>query len=246
MERPIGYYYYRSELVKEMKNKLEEKSRPFVPVLMELKQYWKNIPKYTRGYKYGYEYGYALPIHPNVYKYQNPSTTSKTSSWYYYKERHNPDFIPIITKALKQTCVMEKVGDKWVHGNQKDDWQTWDDERLKNELRHSSVYRYIEHEISSLKKKKADGLVHIKLQTKIETKVSYPIVLRLKRWDKVTKETSNKGLQANTHNYLNWCFDSYASCDDLKVYCKQNGFKPEKKKKYKYGDYAEWILHTLE
>ena len=34
--------------------------------------------------------------------------------------------------------------------------------------------------------------------------------------------------------------------EDLENLCIENGFKKEKKKKYQYGDYANWFLHNLE
>lgn len=76
----------------------------------------------------------------------------------------------------------------------------------------------------------------------------------LKYWDKTSMITSNKGLKAISiwtyadKNYKcrgNWRFGGITA-GDLEIFCKINGFKKEKGKKYQYGDYANWFLHILE
>lgn len=89
-----------------------------------------------------------------------------------------------------------------------------------------------------------------KMNYKINNR-SYYNILNLKKWDKETKKTSNKDLKADTtytwsDNYSSkgWVFGGIKS-DDIENFSLINGFKKEKKKKYNYGDYAEWILHKL-
>jgi len=74
----------------------------------------------------------------------------------------------------------------------------------------------------------------------------------LKNYNPTTKKTSNKNLKAVAYygsvNYqgrsCGWVFGGI-SASQIEKFCIQNGFIKEKKKKYQYGDYAEWILKTL-
>jgi hypothetical protein len=79
----------------------------------------------------------------------------------------------------------------------------------------------------------------------------------LKKYNKAGK-TSNRGLTAiQFYKYENnkavnvenkdrggWQLDGLTA-GSLKRFVIQNGFKFEKDKKYTYGDYANWVLHTL-
>jgi hypothetical protein len=82
----------------------------------------------------------------------------------------------------------------------------------------------------------------------------------LKRWDKVTKKTSNAGLKADTtyswsddYSRGGWTFGGI-TVDTLEyLYRVNNGLKSNATKDasgnkitLKYGDYAEWYLHKLE
>lgn len=76
----------------------------------------------------------------------------------------------------------------------------------------------------------------------------YYSVLNIKRWDKNTKKTSNKGLKADTtyswsdwYGRGGWTFNGL-DASHMEAICLKNGFKKEKGKKYNYGDYAEWYL----
>ena len=77
--------------------------------------------------------------------------------------------------------------------------------------------------------------------------------INLKRWNKITKKSTNKGcvaVSAWSHHYetggnrSGWTLDGFKA-PDLEYFVIKNGFKKEKGKKYQYGDYAEWLLHTL-
>jgi hypothetical protein len=80
------------------------------------------------------------------------------------------------------------------------------------------------------------------------SRLSYYSVLNIKRWDKNTKKTSNKGLKADTtYSWTDgfgrggWTFGGL-DASNMEDICLKNGFKKEKGKKYQYGDYAEWYL----
>jgi hypothetical protein len=67
-------------------------------------------------------------------------------------------------------------------------------------------------------------------------------IMRFKNWNTTTKLTSNKGLSIN--NFYR-TFESI-KLDDLQHFCFQNGLNKKISKNYKYGNYAEWVYHTLE
>jgi len=74
----------------------------------------------------------------------------------------------------------------------------------------------------------------------------------LKYYNPMTKKTSNKKLKAikyyDCENYqgrkCGWEFGGITAYG-IEKFCIQNGFIKDKKTKYQYGDYAEWILKTL-
>jgi hypothetical protein len=108
---------------------------------------------------------------------------------------------------------------------------------------------------------KPEELVKVKVLNKTMnyklTPTHYCNATFLKKYNNEGK-TSNKGLTAiHFYKYENnsavkvenadrggWELNGLtAGC--LKAFVKQNGFKFEKDKKYTYGDYANWVLHTL-
>lgn len=80
----------------------------------------------------------------------------------------------------------------------------------------------------------------------------------IKYYDATTGKTTNKGLKAiHFYTYENnekkdvekadrggWVFGGL-KVEDMKDFVKKNGFNFEKGKKYTYGDYANWVLKTL-
>ena len=101
-----------------------------------------------------------------------------------------------------------------------------------------------------------DNLIQIRVKigsmNLTKTQMHYYSPSNLKHWSKTTLKPSNKGLIADTtYSWTEhwgrggWTFGGITA-EDLENLCIENGFKKEKKKKYQYGDYANWYLHKLE
>lgn len=84
--------------------------------------------------------------------------------------------------------------------------------------------------------------------------ISYYSPLRWKKWSKITQKTTEKGMNCELTTYSNTTttfmedkrLERGVLADEMKQYAIQNGFPIVKKQKYYYGDYAMWILKTLE
>ena len=85
------------------------------------------------------------------------------------------------------------------------------------------------------------------------TPISHFNALNLKYWDNKTMKTSNKHLKANdayifynydTNHKQGWVFGGITT-NEIDNFCFKNGLDKKQAKKYKYGDFGNWILHTL-
>jgi hypothetical protein len=88
------------------------------------------------------------------------------------------------------------------------------------------------------------------------TPFKYESVLNYKKWDKITKKTSLKGLKANTTwtwtepkrdgeegraRTGGWTFGGFCA-NSIEYNAVENGFKKKKGQKYNYGDFAEFLM----
>jgi len=160
----------------------------------------------------------------------------------YYNRHHKLKGDKLKTKITDEEMATELNAQYWAMGSElKYEADNFITESSYNAMKHSSVYSpYI------IKKRILRKTMNYKL-----TPRKYGDALNLKHWSKTTKNPTNKGLKADTtYTYHNgsvkgWTFGGW-DADSLKKFAKVNGFVFEKGKKYQYGDYAKWVLHTLQ
>lgn len=174
----------------------------------------------------------------------------KTNYIYWVSELH-----PIIYNAYnwKRSDILNTKFPK------KDD-ETYDEyEKRKSNFQHLIHKADQGHPLTGPYYKDGEKLIWIKLRVVSHT-LNYEYVkpynydaTGLKHYNPTTKKTSNKHLIAVKYygsvNYqgrkCGWEFGGITA-HSIERFCIQNGFVKEKKKKYQYGDYAEWMLKTLQ
>jgi hypothetical protein len=185
-----------------------------------------------------YKYQYVLPTHSRVVYYfddYNPKHKNEKIYKIQYSIKHYADH-PVVKYLIQKSL---KTGEDAT--GLLADW-----ERMRDIMDMVVPYKYAPDEIKPylIKRRASIGTMDL-----TKTPTSYYSLLNLKPWDKATKKTSNKGLKADTtYNWTTdygttrgWRFGGIQSgC--LAGICKKNGLVEEKKKKYNYGDYAEWYM----
>jgi len=231
-------------------------------------QYYGKLLDYPTYKGEMYCYKYVLPSYRGVKWYFKKEGAIKNN--YQFCESDIMDYIkhPIVSYIVK-TCIKEKYD--WDYNYR---YQTIHKikEILTQHIGYSKEtskyfdYTYQEQVYKTLNEKYNNiNDIHpsikdylIKIKCKVgsmdltKTQRHYFNPLNLKFWDKTTLKTSNKGLKADTtYSWTEewgrggWKFGGITA-DELEHICIINGFKKEKKKKYQYGDYANWYLHNLE
>lgn len=220
-----------------------------------------------------YKYDYVMPSHKKIrYYFDNPETNKKAYTLF---DNMIIEYIkhPVISYCIKTTISdiynwdINDLSDTTI--NQiKDILKTkkkWTDKTYK-EILCNKLYKE-KYNIKDVPDYMKSRLIKIRFEIgKMDLKQSpvyYYNPKNLKYWDKKTMKTSNKGLKADTtyswsddYSRGGWTFGGI-SADDLERICVINGFKIEKEiriknekeklknKKYKYGEFANWFLHTL-
>jgi len=263
----ISYYHLHRKVIDELNANPVKEIKWFNIVLIELRQklnsmmyeYGKrlNYPTY-KGEMYCYKY--VLPSYIKVkWYFKNEYDISPV---YRLFENSFTDHIkhPIVSYFIK-TCIKDiydwdyDYSDITIHKIKQilkykiNSTETYN-ERVYKKL--NEKYNNINDIHSSIK----DYLIKIRIKIGSmdlkKTQRHYYSPLNLKYWDKTTLKTSNKGLKADTtyswsdeYSRGGWTFGGITS-NDLEKCCVYNGFIKEKKKKYQYGDYANWYLYKLE
>lgn len=236
-----------NRVVKELKYK---PINWFKFVLLEMKSKFRNRGDLKSQYigtsfepKYDgkmYDYKWVFPTHTRLKEYYK--NQDGKGIWYLSNN--------VFTQLLKKgNAEMAYLMDKHYSYTK---WREVDDKRLK-EIINEIWYKGLEKLLSESYTKRIPNLTMYKIRVKIGTMdlsksvMDYYSVLNLKRWDKKTKKTSNKGLKADTtyswsdgYGRGGWTFGGLQA-GALQRICIQNGFKD--KKGCQYGDYAEWYLN---
>lgn len=227
-------------------------------------------PKYSGKM---YEYKYVLPSHRRVkYYFDKPNTNKKS---YCLFENDIFEYIkhPVISYSI-QSAIKNVYGwdtndtSSITIGEIKNILKT----KVKysteyyNDILHNYLYRE-KYNPKNVPDKIKPYLIKVRFEVGkmdlTKTPRTYYDIKNLKWWDKTTLKTSNKGLKADTTYSWSedgsrggWTFGGITA-DDLERICLLNGFKIEKEikikngkekskdKKYQYGDFANWFLHTL-
>jgi hypothetical protein len=266
-------YYLRQKVIEEFKSKPVKEINMFKIVLIELKQkqnqmlyqYGKRLdyPSY-KGQMYNYQY--VLPTYQKIkWYFKKPDYTKPDYQFF------ENDIITYIKNPIVSYVVKTNINDvlKWDN-----DYSENAINEIKKILKQKPKYsNQTYQEIVFKKLNEKFNLTHkgslkpylIKIKLSIgsmdltKTQRNYYNPLNLKYWDKTTFKTSNKGLKADTtyswsddYHRGGWKFGGITA-DDLELICLRNGFKvdkemrkgKEKDKKYQYGEFANWYLHTL-
>jgi hypothetical protein len=228
MEIDFSDYEYRRNL----RENYEKRSRKWGFIMLELKQHFIKNPKLTGNV---YEYRYIHHLHDKHIiekewraKWKDPYVLIQLTRIYNMFKKNEEDKKIMLTPddSQKEYSNLKKI---------------YDMDDVDVDKTYFSNYN------------KENGIT-IKIRQRIKTldyKASIIFdysAINLKRWNKITKKTTNKGCVAvsawSWTDRKGWTLDGFTA-PDLKWFVKQNGFKEEKGKKYQYGDYAEWLLHTL-
>ena len=236
-----------NRVLKELKSRVPKPINWFAFVLLELNDYFKKRPIYFRGKMY--EYRWVLPTYSRIEKYYKDD---KGNTIY----RMSKD--EFLKRLLKKNPVMEFAMDTFGNQiyNKEGKWRDMNNVELlkyvdKHWINRSGGCDILKTLNETFCKRKAN-VPMFRMKFEIgrmdlsKTPIARYSVLNLKRWDKKTKKTSNKGLKADTtyswsENGMRggWTFDGIC-VDNLKMLYKQNGMKIAKG--MQYGDYAEWYL----
>jgi len=235
--------------------------------MIELKQYLSDREFFNTSFHksketgYIYEYKYVLPTHAKIREYKKGLTYNERNikAWSVIENKivkqKDPLYIELVSHFINvyyntpHTELTKEIIDS-LNKEQKDEITKclFDGERKKYTKKMRPMFnKYAVKKRFVLKTKKYNTLDR-----------SENSIIFLKSWSKITKKTSNKGLKAivgdiDTNykgNSCGWTFEGYIDLDQIKWLCYTNGL-PEKDSKgkqikYLYGDYAEWLLHTLE
>jgi hypothetical protein len=229
--------YLRKKVILDLQSNFDRPRDWFAIVLLELKQKMKtHTIKMTARM---YEYHYVLPTHPRVVYYFDyyDATNPRHKKEYkiQYSIRHYADH-PVVKYLIQSNLRKGEDASSLL-----DDW-----ERMRDITNRIHSHKSVPDEIKPylIRVRMSIGTMDLR-----QTPTPYSSILNLKPWDKATKKTSNKGLKADTT--YNWTTDYGStkgwkfggiSAGSLAGICKKNGLIEEKKKKYQYGDYAEWYM----
>jgi hypothetical protein len=235
----MGTLYLRKKLILDLESNYERPRNWFMIVLLELKQKMKTHK--IRGRIY--EKHYVFLTHSKIRNYfVNPqsSTQNKIEK---FQDWNIKDFIdhPILKYSMKHLLKPGQDAATYIGEN-------YENKKIVLGLL-SNVQPDYKKVPADLKPYMIKIRFHISTMDLTKTPIHYDSIFNFKQWDKTTKKTSNKGLKADTTytctnwngNPSGWSFGG-TSADSLSYMCEQNGFKADKKKKYNYGDYAEWYL----
>lgn len=240
------------EFRRSTRERYEKKSRKMGFLILDLKDY---IKKYMNNYG-------DIVFKGNVYKYQYIRKTNTRVKNYYKDLGCYRNIYKLILQDKYATNYFIKL-----YNLKKKTELT----ELEPNMDYNFIYEFLNLEDSKEVKKmmidyldatsdKYDEQEGFVLRVKyLYKKLDYKGIMRrywspsnLKYWNKTTMVVSSKGLKADTtwsysdKNYRGgWRFGGITAVD-LEHFCKKNGFKTEKGKKYQYGDYANWFLHILE
>ena len=150
----------------------------------------------------------------------------------------------IIEEYYKRECPNyknEKDLDNWLSK----DWSS----NMKILTNYLNTYKDKPNELNILKIRKA-----YKTMNYLKTPKYHYDATNIKFFDKETKKPNNRGLEADksyiyyddeTNHLKGWKFNGI-TVDEIKIFCYNNGLNKKLSKHYKYGDYANWILKTLD
>lgn len=252
--RTLGDYVRHKAVIEELKSKEVMTIRPFSIVVLELKEKLKTLNSYLGEPIYGgnmYEYRWVYPFNRCIMSYyKGIKNWEWEGSGEFIKRMNLPEFDDVVTKYIL------------LHNEVKDD-----PEKIKEYIKkYYGTTRFADIRNTKYHTRGTPNIKRIKIRVVIGTmnynggSSFYYHPRNLKRWDKVTKKTSNAGLKADTtYSWSNeygrggWSFGGI-TIDTLEhLYRVNNGLKPNatkdatgKKITLKYGDYAEWYLHKLE
>lgn len=271
--RNISYYHLHRKVIEELKSKPVKEIKWFNIVLIELKEKQNSIMyKYGKRLDYPtykgemYTYKYVLKGHKNVRWFFNNQYKKCVNIFpYNFSDIYTENITDPIISYIVKDCIEE------IYNWNDNDYSEKTINEVKQILRQKiekSNETYEERAFKLLNKTYDETdmryisvfLVEnlIKIRVKIgsmnltKTEMDFYSPLNLKYWSKTTLKPSNKGLIADTtYSWTEhwrrggWKFGGITA-EDLENLCIENGFKKEKKKKYQYGDYANWFLHNLE
>jgi hypothetical protein len=254
--RTLGDYVRRKQVIEELKGKEVMTIRPFSIVILELKEKLKQLTSYFGEPRYGgkmYETRWVYPFHKKV-------------QWYYkgimnWEWQGTGEFINRMDLPEFQAAFKSFLSS--IYYNNKDP----EPEEIKTIIKTSfsrgmftdarNIQFYNKKFKSTCKLFKIRVVIGSMNYTTPVHQYYHP--RNLKRWDKVTKKTSNAGLKADTtyswcddYRRGGWTFGGITIADLESLYRVNNGLKPNATKDasgnkitLKYGDYAEWYLHKL-
>jgi hypothetical protein len=238
--------YLRKKVILDLQSNYDKPRNWFAIVLLELKQKMKKYKNTGKMYKYEY----VFATHPRIRSYLDFIKPNKYSKKVY---QFNSSLLTEFTDhPIVKYCVESyylKTYAKWE--NIEPSTKILDDcvgrEDIFKYMNEPQHYKSVPEDLRKylIKIRLPIGSMDLTL-----TPTPYYSIINLKHWNKTTKKTSNKGLRADhTYSWVSesgyrwggWRFGGI-SADDLWAICKKNGFVEEKKKKYNYGDYAEWYM----
>lgn len=231
----INTLYLRKKLIQDLESNFDRPRNWFSIVLLELKQKMKTHKIQGKMY----ENHYVFLTHSKIKNYfDNPQSITKQKIGR-FQDWNIKDFIdhPIIKHCIKPLLKPGQDAITYI--------EDFDNRKiLLEQLSSVPLLRFLPED---LKPYMIKIRLHIGTMDLQKTKIPYLSIFNFKQWDKTTKKTSNKGLKADTTYTWNWNGTPRGwkfgglPADSIAVLCRKNGFI-EDKKKYNYGDYAEWYL----
>jgi hypothetical protein len=232
--------YLRKKVILDLQSNYDKPRNWFAIVLLELKQKMKKYKNTGKMYKYSY----VFATHPRIQNYLDfikPNNYRKKVYLFYSSLLTEFADHPIVKYGLQKY-----YGRPLKEGESTEVLENYEKrEKLYNTMNQLQDYKFVPEDLRKylIKIRVSIGSMDLTL-----TPTPYYSLINLKYWNKTTKKTSNKGQRADhTYSWANeyrwggWQFGGI-SADDLWAICKKNGFVEEKKKKYQYGDYAQWYL----
>jgi hypothetical protein len=251
--RTLGDYVRRKAVIEELKGKEVMTIRPFSIVILELKKKLKQLNSYLGEPIYGgkmYETRWVYPFHKKVQWYYKGIMNWE---WQGSGEFINRMDLPEFQEAFKSFLNSIYYNNKDPEPEEiKTIIKKWYGDVKFADVRNTQFYKKF-----SCKLFKMRVVIGTMNYTTPANQYYHPT--NLKRWDKVTKKTSNAGLKADTtyswsdeFSRGGWTFGGITIADLERLYRVNNGLKPNATKDasgnkitLKYGDYAEWYLHKL-